>query len=143
MNMHISIRELRQEDEDIWKQMAVAYHPDTAKHINVDWARLIGGEAGSLCFIAEGNGKVAGFVNVIQHDFIFRRRPCVYLADLFVIPPLRRIGVATALIRHVLDYAKGIGAGRVYWMTYEYNEAHVLYDKIAGKSDFVRYEVDF
>lgn len=122
--------------------MVVDYDPDNAPHAERDWIRLMAGETNIRCLIADIDGNPVGFVHTLIHDFVFRRRPCCYLADLYVCPEFRRMGIARAMLHRVLDDAKLEGCGRVYWMTASDNPARNLYDQFA-KADFVRYRIDF
>lgn len=77
----------------------------------------------------------------VFHDHTFMDKPVCYLADLYVHPDYRRRGIASMLIRHLLDRAKTENWQRVYWVTEKDNPARELYDKFAS-DDFVRYHAD-
>jgi GNAT superfamily N-acetyltransferase len=138
----VTFRSIAEHDEKAWKHMIVEYDPDNVNYIDRDWERLISGTTSAQCYIALVDEAYAGFVHTITHEFIFHRRPCRYLADLYVRPAFRRKGIARSLIQHVLTDARINGCGRVYWLTHENNPARSLYNEFA-RSEFVRYEVDF
>lgn len=140
--MKLTIRPVVSSDSEAWLRMVVDYDPDNAPHAERDWERLMSGNANARCLIADVEGEPAGFVHTLVHDFIFRRRPCCYLADLYVRPAFRRRGVARAMLNRVIEDAKRDGCGRVYWLTKDNNPARALYDEV-GDSGFVRYTVDF
>ncbi|NJR13519.1 MAG: GNAT family N-acetyltransferase [Phyllobacteriaceae bacterium] len=91
-------------------------------------------------WLAEQDGKPAGFVNSLEHSSTWSAQPYVYLEDLFVAPDARNSGVGTALIKAVFAHADVIGSSRVYWHTEADNlTARRLYDKIARDNRFVVY----
>ena len=140
--MNLIIRPAISSDQESWLQMITDYDADNAPHAERDWKRLMQGDTTACCLIADVDGEQAGFAHTLIHDFVFRRRPCCYLADLYVRPEFRRQGLARAMLIRVLDDAKRDGCGRVYWITGRENPARTMYDEVA-RSDFVRYRVDF
>ena len=63
-----------------------------------------------------------------------------YLQDLFTAPEARGKGAGRALIQAVYDAADAAGVPAVYWLTAENNYAgRMLYDRVAVKSPFIRY----
>jgi ribosomal protein S18 acetylase RimI-like enzyme len=61
---------------------------------------------------------------------------------LYVDENFRGMGLATALITDVKRAALKKKCSELYWITREGNEiAKRIYDKLATKSDFVRYEI--
>jgi GNAT superfamily N-acetyltransferase len=66
----------------------------------------------------------------------------IYIDDLFVAPDARGNGIATALIERVTEIAKAQRSGIVRWVTAPDNdEAQVLYDKVAERTDWVTYDL--
>ena len=64
-----------------------------------------------------------------------------YLEDLFVDPATRKQGVGRALIEATYAEADKRGCTRTYWTTQEFNyRARSLYDRVASKSPFIRYQ---
>jgi GNAT superfamily N-acetyltransferase len=64
-----------------------------------------------------------------------------YLEDLFVDHDARGLGAGRALIEAVYHAADRAGAGGVYWMTQEFNaDGRALYDTLARRTSFIRYE---
>lgn len=140
--MIVTIRPMRVHDESAWKHMIVEYDETNKKYADRDWERLISGKGSAECHIAMVGDTYVGFAHTIVHDFIFHRRPCLYLADLYVRPQFRRKGIARALVQMITRDAQLSGYGRVYWVTHKDNPARALYDEY-GPSEVVRYEVDF
>ena len=65
-----------------------------------------------------------------------------FLDDLFVSPKARGTGVAEALIEAVRQIAAARGWSLVRWITAEDNyRARGLYDRVAGKTDWVTYDI--
>jgi ribosomal protein S18 acetylase RimI-like enzyme len=66
----------------------------------------------------------------------------IYIDDLFVSPDARGNGIATALIERVTEIARAQRSGIVRWVTAPDNdEAQVLYDKVADRTDWVTYDL--
>jgi GNAT superfamily N-acetyltransferase len=66
----------------------------------------------------------------------------IYIDDLFVTPDARGNGVATALIERVTEIARAQRSGIVRWVTAPDNdEAQVLYDKVAERTNWVTYDL--
>lgn len=122
--------------------MVVDYDPDNAALAETDWQRLISGGIEASCLIAMVDGEIAGFAHTLVHDFVFRRRPAIYLSDLYICPEFRRMGIARAFLNHIVQGAKQANCGRAYWVTEHDNPARSLYDEV-GKPEFIRYHVDF
>jgi ribosomal protein S18 acetylase RimI-like enzyme len=60
-----------------------------------------------------------------------------------VLESQRGQGVARQLISAVKDRAREAGSTELFWITRASNlRAQALYDKIAVKRDFIRYEID-
>ena len=55
---------------------------------------------------------------------------------------MRGKGVASALIQALKDIVEEKGLRKLYWHTLENNKkAQSLYDKLATKTEFIRYDV--
>lgn len=66
----------------------------------------------------------------------------IYIDDLFVSPDARGTGVATALIEQVTEIARAQRSEIVRWVTAPDNdEAQVLYDKVAKRTDWITYDL--
>jgi GNAT superfamily N-acetyltransferase len=70
-------------------------------------------------------------------------QPVCYLEDLFVAPEARSSGAGRALIEGIVAVGRRHGWRRVYWHTHENNHrARTLYDRLAPRTDYVRYDID-
>lgn len=96
-----------------------------------------------MCWLAEFDGKVTGFVACVIHEGTWFTQPVCYLEDLFVEENARGVGAGKALIMRVCDEAREAGWAKVYWVTNENNPARKLYDKLAQVDDVVRYNIRF
>ena len=59
-------------------------------------------------FVYRQGGKVAGWASIINVEIQDRPDFGPWLANLTVLPDFRGQGIARALTRHVMDYAKGV-----------------------------------
>lgn len=145
--MDVTVRRIRPEDEMVWRELwagYLAFYETTLPDVVTDstWARIISTDETFQAIVAELEGAVIGFANVVLHDFTWSDRPAGLLHDLFVQPEIRGSGAGRALIRHVIDQGKREGWNRVYWMTKEDNDvARRLYDTFVPADGFVRYRV--
>lgn len=93
-------------------------------------------------FLAYYGDKAIGLVHYIIHRNTWSDKDVCYLEDLFVAPNVRGGGVGRALINKVADFARENNLRHVYWMTQNNNSrARLLYDNIAGQSEFVVYKL--
>jgi GNAT superfamily N-acetyltransferase len=65
--------------------------------------------------LAESNGQGVGFALFFENFSTFLGRPGLYLEDLFVLPEMRRIGIATALFERLFQIARDRDYGRIEW----------------------------
>ncbi len=87
------------------------------------------------------DGQLVGITHFLTHASTTAADVC-YLQDLFTAPQARGLGVASALIAAVADWARAAGCSRVYWSTHEGNAtARRLYDQVADYRGFIRYEI--
>ncbi|WP_433539155.1 GNAT family N-acetyltransferase [Micromonospora sp. CA-249363] len=145
----MSIGPLRQADRDEWEALTRGFHTHWAGRpgrpaTEVDdggyertWQRLIDGtQIRGIC--ARLDGKMVGIAHYLFHASVWGAGRC-YLAELFVVPEVRRRGIATAMIERVAQDADKHGAPRLYWNTEVDAEARSLYDKIAVYRGYVVY----
>jgi GNAT superfamily N-acetyltransferase len=87
------------------------------------------------------DGEALGIVHWLFHASTWATTPNCYLADLFVSPAARGLGVGKALIEHVNAAARTARADRVYWHTHENNTtAQSLYGKVATRTGHIEFE---
>jgi GNAT superfamily N-acetyltransferase len=96
---------------------------------------------GMFAFVAENQGQLVGLANCIVHEHGWYQESVVYLQDLYVDENQRGKGIGRLLIEKVYAYADQTGKASVYWMTQPGNlTAMALYDKVARKTDFIKYQ---
>jgi GNAT superfamily N-acetyltransferase len=92
-------------------------------------------------YVAELDGKLIGLVHYLFHDHFWRPKGSIYLVDLYADPAVRGTGVGRLLIEAVYKAADEADTPNVYWLTQEDNAtARQLYDRIAVKTDFIKYQ---
>lgn len=94
-------------------------------------------------FLAVDNGEALGLVQFFYHPSTNSIGGNCYLQDLFVTPSARGQRVGRRLIAAVVLAAKARKVAVVYWQTEEFNgTARRLYERVAKRSPFIRYQID-
>ena len=142
----ITIHSITEADQMEWKRLWTGYltfyetkKPDEVYRATFD-ALLkddITQPRGYLAFI---DGKACGLVHFFQHPHCWHTRPVVYLQDLFVDPDNRGQGLGRALIEAVYAFADSHDMASVYWLTADDNPASKLYDQLAKRTRFIKYQ---
>lgn len=133
----------RAEWERLWDLYLEFYHTSVTPEIKASsFARLLGDDPQDFNgLIAEVDGKPVGLVHYLFHRHGWKVENVCYLQDLYADPEVRGSGVGRALIEAVYERADAAGAPAVYWLTQEDNAtARKLYDRIAKKTDFIKYQ---
>ena len=145
--MKIIIREFQPEDEQVWRELWAGYldyyRMDLPDEITTQtWQRLLRGDSGIYGLAAvNAQGDMLGIVHYLFHPVTWADGPRCYLEDLYTSETARNRGVGRALIEAVYDKAREKDADQVYWLTENFNErAHYLYDKVAIKTPFIKYQ---
>ncbi len=145
--MPVSARKLTAEDKPIWLELwqgyVAYYRAEIADDVTeVTWARLLDESSGVEGFgAADEGGALVGIVHYLFHPVTWSKQPRCYLEDLFTSKAARGKGAGRALIEAVYEEAKAKGSDQVYWLTEDYNKrAHYLYDKVASKTHFIKYQ---
>lgn len=145
-NMPVIIRPLRVSDRDAWAGLWTAYLefygtsvPDAVYASTFD--RLIGDDPQDYsALVAEVDGTLVGLTHFLFHRHCWRVENTCYLQDLYADPTVRGTGIGRKLIEGVYAAADVAGAPSVYWMTQDDNvTAQKLYDRIATKTNFIKY----
>ena len=147
MSTSIDIRPISPADKDAWWDLWTGYLkfyksvlPETV--YETTWARLLSsGEYEPRGFLAFQNDVPIGLVHYFYHRTCWSVQNNCYLQDLYVSTDIRKSGAGRRLIEAVYEAARAQGVPTVYWMTEDHNEtARLLYDKIAVKTDFIKYQ---
>ena len=143
----LQIRPLRAADEMQWRDLWTAYlhfynTTLTADIYDSTFARLLGDDPQDFnALVAEKNGKLVGLTHYLTHRHAWKIENVCYLQDLYADPSVRGMGIGRALIEGVYAAADAADAPTVYWLTQENNTtARQLYDRVAAKTDFIKYQ---
>ena len=146
--MTIKVRRLAERDRAVWGKLFAAYIEFYKAGVADDvvaltWQRLLAGSGDfhiGLVAVDEADRPV-GLAHVLFHRSTWSPTWYCYLEDLHVDAGVRGKGVGRTLIEAVYREADARGATRTYWTTQEFNyRARELYDKVATKTDFIRYQ---
>lgn len=143
----IAIRPLEARDRAAWDEMwagyLVFYKADLAHGISDDtFARLLSGALIGLVAVDGGDAPL-GFAHALLHAGTWSPKPLCYLEDLYVREEARGRGVGRALIEALAARGRREGWLRLYWQTARDNAAaQALYDKLAERTNWLRYDLD-
>ncbi|HET7206077.1 MAG TPA: GNAT family N-acetyltransferase [Terriglobales bacterium] len=142
------IRPISAGDRNIWAPLWKGYLDFYAKRIpeqttDFTWKRLT--RTGEIHgFIAvDGAGNGLGLTHYFFHPSTSTIGGNCYLQDLFVSPSARARGIGRQLIAAVVEAARKKYVAVVYWQTEEFNmTARRLYERVAKRSPFIRYNIE-
>jgi GNAT superfamily N-acetyltransferase len=83
-------------------------------------------------FLAESEGKVAGYAFTFETYSTFLALPTLYLEDLFVLPEFRSKRIGYALMVYLAREAINRGCGRMDWTVLDWNEHAIKFYKRLG-----------
>lgn len=143
-----AIRPISCSDRKLWEPLWASYQSFydrslSQEMIDYTWRRLNeSGEIDGFLAIAR-TGEALGLIHYLLHPATSTMGGNCYIPDLFVIPSARRRGVGRKLIAAVVEAARERHAAVVYWQTEDFNgPARRLYERIAKRSPFIRYQID-
>lgn len=97
--------------------------PNAVTATSVDFHRaLFDDSPAAHCFIAEYDGKVAGFALWFRSFSTWQGKPGIYLEDLYVRPQFRGHGLGKALLQRLALETVRRGYGRLEWSVLDWNE---------------------
>lgn len=144
----MQIRPLKIDDFEQWLPLWVGYLQFYETDLSTEITELV---FNRLCdenekqmggFLAIDGEKAIGLVHFIIHRNTWSDKDVCYLEDLFVSPEIRGGGVGCALINSVGEFARDNNLRHVYWQTNKLNDrAQILYEKMAGPSEFIVYKM--
>ena len=144
--MPVDIRPLRSADladwRGLWADYLDFYGTSVSEAVFAStFARLIGDDPVDFnCLVAVHDGRIVGLTHYLFHRHNWKIENVCYLQDLYVAADARGTGAGRALVEGVYEVSEAAGVSSVHWMTQEDNAtARQLYDRIAGKSEFVQY----
>ncbi|MEP6775537.1 MAG: GNAT family N-acetyltransferase [Chloroflexota bacterium] len=85
-------------------------------------------------FLAEAEGKIAGYAFIFETYSTFLALPSLYLEDLFVLPEFRGKRVGYALMLFLAREAVKRGCGRMEWTVLDWNRHAIeFYKRLGGQ----------
>ncbi|PJE29949.1 Ribosomal protein S18 acetylase RimI [Pseudooceanicola antarcticus] len=146
--MTLQIRPLIAADKPAWAELWRGYlefYKTTLPEAQyaLTFARLLDEARPQWGLLALVDGRPAGLVHYLFHAHNWQDADICYLQDLYAAPEARGTGLGRGLIEAVRDRARAAGSSGLYWMTQEGNAtARQLYDRLAEKTDFIKYRMD-
>jgi GNAT superfamily N-acetyltransferase len=140
------IRALRSSDRPQWESLWQGYLRFYRQHLppqvtHLTFNRLLDESMPLQGLVAQRGADLIGFAHFLFHATSWAQADICYLEDLYVDPTARGGGVGRGLIQAVYAAADVASAASVYWMTQEFNaEGRALYDTLAHRTSFIRYE---
>lgn len=96
---------------------------------------LFGERPVAEALVAElAGGELVGFALFFTNFSTFLGKPGLYLEDLFVQPPQRRLGIGKALMQALGRLALARGCGRFEWSVLDWNEPAIRFYESMGAS---------
>lgn len=143
----LTIRPLEARDRAVWDGMWAGYlafyKTELWPEVSEDtFQRILSGALIGIIAVGE-DGTALGFAHALLHQGTWSPKLLCYLEDLYVREEARGRGVGRALIEALADRGRKEGWLRLYWQTARDNEtAQALYDKLAERTDWLRYDLD-
>ncbi|WP_181953488.1 GNAT family N-acetyltransferase [Paracoccus luteus] len=143
----LTVRAIEAADRAEWQTLYRGYQAFYGFHDRPDgfydtvFGRLTaGGPSDFRGLLAVADDRPIGLVHYVFHPNLWRPEGVCYLQDLFTDAEARGQGAGRAMIQAVYAAADAAGVPSVYWLTAEDNYAgRLLYDRVAVKSPFIRY----
>ncbi len=141
------VRPIEPADHDAWAPLFAAYRefyeledePEVVDRV-WGWIQDAGHETNAL--VAVVDDEVVGFAHHRHYARPAEGGCGLFLDDLFTLPRLRGQGVGRALINRLAEMAREQGCAKVRWVTAPDNTvAQRLYDDIAGRTDWLTYDL--
>ncbi|KAH7113753.1 GCN5-like N-acetyltransferase [Dendryphion nanum] len=145
--MSISIRAIEPGDKEAWLNLWEQYNefckrPLAQEITEITFSRIIDDSIRIYGAVAEdvNSHQIIGFVHWIPWLSTSSAKERVIIADLLVDKDMRGKGAGRLLVEHVFEYAKSISSTLVQWNAHHWNhQAHLLYDKVAEKTEYIVY----
>lgn len=145
----VTVRPAGHEDragwEPLWRTFCTHFGAELSPAV-IDglWQRIVAPDQPVNCLLAfDGAGRPVGLTHYVLHLHTWSLRTVCYLEDLFVDPDARGGGAAPAMIAALKSLGQAAGWRRIYWHTHDDNyRARSLYDRVARRTNHVRYDID-
>lgn len=106
--------------------------PNEVKATETTLEKTIFDEKYAEVFIAEYQGKPAGFSLFFHNYSTWLAKPGIYLEDLFVYPELRGKGIGKALLKNLAKVAVERNCGRLEWSVLDWNTPAIDFYRSLG-----------
>jgi GNAT superfamily N-acetyltransferase len=90
-------------------------------------AALFGVPPKAHAVIAEADGEPAGFGLYFYNFSTFVGRPGIYIEDVYIRPPFRRLGLGRAIFKYLAQKAVEERCGRMEWSVLDWNEPAIRF----------------
>lgn len=145
----LTIRQAGSQDraawEPLWRGFCTHFDADLSPAV-IDglWQRIVDPAQPIHCLLAfDAEGRPVGMTHYVLHLHTWSLRAICYLEDLYVSPDARGSGAAPAMIAGLKEIGQAEGWRRIYWHTHDDNyRARSLYDRVAKRTNYVRYDID-
>lgn len=135
----VIVRALEQADHREWLPMFEDYGFD--RDPVVVWRKLFEPTSALRgCLATYEHHTAVGFVHYFPHECAYLDDRICYIADLYIKPAFRNLGIGKMLMEEVFADARLMNWPHVYWVTGEKNPARHLYDKYTT-ADCVGYQI--
>lgn len=150
MTKEVLFREATQQDQAELYHLMVEYIVDFYKQPTPNEgelrkliANLLDDHLFGKQFVAEINGKLAGFATLYYTFSTLSVKRAAVLNDLYVKPESRGLKIGEGLFQTCLTYIRENNFSSMVWETAKDNEiAQALYNKMGGKqSEWMHYEI--
>jgi len=144
----LKVRAISSADRQLWDPLWLGYLDFYEKTLPQEvteftWKRLTTSSDIQGLLALSSAGEALGLVHFLIHPSTSNIGGNCYLQDLFVVPAARGRSVGRRLIAAVEQAAKEMRAALVYWQTEEFNgTARRLYERVAKRSPFIRYQIE-
>jgi GNAT superfamily N-acetyltransferase len=130
--------------EPLWRGYLAFYEKTVPEEVTEHtWRRLVVGAEIRGFVAVDGAGAGLGLTQYYFHQSTWSIGGNCYLGDLYVSPAARGKRIGRRLIAAVTAAAKAHGASVLYWQTEEFNgTARRLYERVAKRSPFIRYQIE-
>ena len=145
----LTIRALEADDRDrwweLWQGYIQFYGAEISDNVSQEtWRRLLDVDVPAFGRVSvHPEHGIIAIMNYVLHLNLWTTKNVCYLEDLFTDPAVRGQGAGRALIESLKRSGKEENWHRIYWMTAEGNStARALYDQVASKTQWVRYDIN-
>lgn len=142
------IRRIAAADRALWEPLWQGYNAFYERSVRAEvtdhtWDRLVKGGPIEGFLALDPAGAALGMTQFYYHPSTTSFGGNCYLQDLFVVPEARGRRVGRRLIAAVTTAAREKGAAVLYWQTEEFNgPARRLYERVAKRTPFIRYQIE-